>query len=103
MNYSEVKKFAGTYRKELIPMLKKLGFTASVTSKKHYWENEINITITKVPKNFSVWTSEYSRYDITDNAQRLKKSIKSRLDVLLADELEVASYVRFDRSIPYIT
>jgi hypothetical protein len=102
MDYFEVKKLTAQYRKEIVPMLKKLGFDASVTSKKHYWENEINVIIKKVPQNFPVWKSLYDRYQITTNADRLKSSINSRLESLLKGCSNVRAYTFFDKKISFI-
>ena len=76
MYYQEVKEFATNYRKELQPMMKKMGFNVSVTTFKEYYdEGRVVVTINKVPKNFPVWSSEYSRYDFT-NSRKLKDSFR---------------------------
>ena len=101
MDYDEVKKLAGKYRRELIPMLKKLGFNASVTSKRRYWKNEIDVTIKKVPKNFIVWPDRYGRWKLMDKADRLRNSIEHRLLILLEDYTDVEGKVSFDGNIPF--
>ena len=53
MYYHEVKEFATNYRKELQPMMKKMGFNVSVTTFKEYFdEGRLVVTINKVPKTF---------------------------------------------------
>ena len=53
MYYQEVKEFATNYRKELQPMMKKMGFKVSVTTFKEYFdEGKLIVTINSVPKNF---------------------------------------------------
>ena len=103
MYYHEVKEFATTYRKELQPMMKKMGFKVSVTTFKEYFdEGKLIVTINSVPKNFPVWSSEYSRYDFTKRAEKLKDSIALRLDKINAEKQTDCSYeVLFNRSIPY--
>ena len=61
------------------------------------------MTINKVPKNFPVWSSQYSRYDFTKRAEKLKDAIVSRLDKINAEKQTDCSYeVLFNRTIPYI-
>ena len=73
------------FRSEIIPMLKSKGFNLSVatTRKSYYHDGKINVTINKVPTNFPVWKSEYSRWDRTENADRLTETIKNRLSTLV--------------------
>ena len=73
------------FRSEIIPMLKSKGFNLSVatTRKSYYLDGKINVTINKVPTNFPVWKSEYSRWDRTENANRLTETIKNRIDTLI--------------------
>ena len=73
------------FRSEIIPMLKSKGFNLSVatTRKSYYHDGKINVTINKVPSNFPVWKSEYSRWDRTENANRLTETIKNRIDTLI--------------------
>ena len=73
------------FRSEIIPMLKSKGFNLSVatTRKSYYHDGKINVTINKVPTNFPVWKSEYSRWDRTENANRLTETIKNRIDTLI--------------------
>jgi len=104
MYYHEVKEFTTEYRKELQPMMKKMGFKVSVTTFKEYFdEGKLIVTINSVPKNFPVWSSEYSRYDFTKRADKLKNSISARLDKINAEKQTDCGYeVLFNRSIPYI-
>ena len=73
------------FRSEIIPMLKSKGFNLSVatTRKSYYHDGKINVTINKVPTNFPVWKSQYSRLDRTENADRLTETIKNRLSTLI--------------------
>ena len=73
------------FRSEIIPMLKSKGFNLSVatTRKSYYHDGKINVTINKVPTNFPVWKSENSRWDRTENADRLTQTIKNRIDTLI--------------------
>ena len=73
------------FRSEVIPMLKSKGFNLSVatTRKSYYHDGKINVTINKVPTNFPVWKSQYSRWDRTENADRLTETIKNRLSTLI--------------------
>ncbi len=75
------------FRSEIIPMLKSKGFNLSVatTRKSYYSDGKINVTIDKVPTNFPVWKSEYSHWDRTDNADKLKSTIKNRLHTLISE------------------
>ena len=73
------------FRSEIIPMLKSKGFNLKVATTKnsYYSDGKINVTIDKVPTNFPVWKSEYSRWDRTENANRLTETIKNRIDTLI--------------------
>ena len=73
------------FRSEVIPMLKSKGFNLKVATSKnsYYSDGKINVTIHKVPTNFPVWKSEYSRWDRTENADRLTETIKNRLSTLI--------------------
>ena len=73
------------FRSEVIPMLKSKGFNLKVATSKnsYYSDGKINVTIDKVPTNFPVWKSEYSRWDRTENADRLTETIKNRLSTLI--------------------
>ena len=75
------------FRSEIIPMLKSKGFNLSVatTRKSYYHDGKINVTINKVPTNFPVWKSQYSRWDRTENANRLTQTIKDRLLTLVSE------------------
>jgi len=100
MEYGEVKKLAGEYRREIVPMLKKLGFNASVTSKRHYWKNEINVTIKKVPDNFNVWTNKYNHFNLMDKAKKLKNTIENRMEGLFGTT-GIVYNVNFHGNIPF--
>ena len=73
------------FRSEIIPMLKSKGFNLKVatTRKSYYSDGKINVEINKVPTNFPVWKSEYSRWERTENADRLIQTIKDRIDTLV--------------------
>ena len=75
------------FRSEIIPMLKSKGFNLSVatTRKSYYHDGKVNVTINKVPTNFPVWKSQYSRWDRTENANRLTQTIKDRLLTLVSE------------------
>ena len=75
------------FRSEVIPMLKSKGFNLQVATTKnsYYHDGKINVTINKVPTNFPVWKSEYSRWDRTENANRLTETIKDRLKTLVSE------------------
>ena len=104
MYYQECKAFATEYRKELQPVMKKMGFNISVTTFKEYCdEGKLIVKIKKVPKNFPVWSSEYSRYDFTSQAEKLKSSIALRIDKLIAEkDIDCEYEVLFNRDIPYL-
>ena len=73
------------FRSEIIPMLKSKGFNLKVatTRKSYYHDGKINVVVDRVPSNFPVWKSEYSRWDRTENADRLTQTIKNRLSTLI--------------------
>ena len=73
------------FRSEIIPMLKSKGFNLKVatTRKSYYHDGKINVVVDRVPSNFPVWKSEYSRWDRTENANRLTETIKNRIDTLI--------------------
>ena len=107
MYFQEAKQFATKYRSELSPMMNKMGFKVSVTTfKEYYSEGKVIVKITKVPKDFPVWSSEYSRYDFTPQAQKIEKAIINRLEVLREtkdeDWSDLEYEILFDRKIPYI-
>ena len=83
--FNSAKELGSVFRSEIIPMLKSKGFNLSVatTRKSYYHDGKINVTINKVPTNFPVWKSEYSRWDRTENANRLTETIKNRIDTLI--------------------
>ena len=106
--YSKIKEFARKYKKELIPMLKEMGFNASVrTSNQHYYSNRtINIVITKVPSNFVVWRQDsessvsYRGYNQTEQATKLHKTVESRVkDLSLKIDLDARVNLSYDRKI----
>ena len=75
------------FRSEIIPMLKSNGFNLKVatTRKSYYHDGKINVVVDRVPSNFPVWKSEYSRWDRTENANRLTQTIKDRLLTLVSE------------------
>ena len=103
------------FRSEVAPMLKSKGFNLKIaTSRRSYYhDGKLNVSIIKVPTNFPVWTSEYSRWDRTDNADRLIATIKDRIKTLISnnnveldskgeDGLDVDIEVSYGRNVPYI-
>tara|TARA_R100000781_G_scaffold95009_1_gene59288 strand:+ start:35 stop:406 length:372 start_codon:yes stop_codon:yes gene_type:complete len=89
------------FRSEIIPMLKSKGFNLKVatTRKSYYSDGKINVEINKVPTNFPVWKSEYSRWDKTENADRLIQTIKNRIDTLIENnnrDMEAKDYAGLD-------
>ena len=83
--FNSAKELGSVFRSEIIPMMKSKGFNLKVatTRKSYYHDGKIDITILKVPTNFPVWKSEYSRWDRTENANRLTETIKNRIDTLI--------------------
>ena len=75
------------FRSEVAPMLKSKGFNLKIatSSRSYYHDGKLNVSITKVPTNFPVWTSEYSRWDRTKNADRLIATIKDRIKTLISN------------------
>ena len=107
MYFESAKAFATKYRSELSPIMNKMGFKVSVTTHKEYYdEGKVIVKITKVPKDFPVWSSEYSRYDYTPQADKVTLSITKRLESLRnenPDDLSELDYeIMYDRKIPYI-
>jgi len=107
MYFNSAKEFAQKYRSEISPMMNKMGFKVSVTTYKEYYdEGKVIVKIKKVPKNFPVWSSEYSRYDFTPQAEKIVTAITKRLEVLRQTENEewddLEYEIMFDRKIPYI-
>jgi hypothetical protein len=103
------------FRSEVAPMLKSKGFNLKIaTSRRSYYhDGKLNVSITKVPTNFPVWKSEYSRWDRTDNADRLIATIEDRIKTLISnnnveldskgeDGLDVDIEVSYGRNVPYI-
>ena len=107
MYFETAKAFATKYRSEISPIMNKMGFKVSVTTYKEYYdEGKVIVKITKVPKDFPVWSSEYSRYDQTPRANNVERAILNRLESLRdenPEELAELDYeVMYDRKIPYI-
>ena len=89
------------FRSEIIPMLKSNGFNLKVatTRKSYYHDGKINVVVDRVPSNFPVWKSEYSRWDRTENANRLTETIKNRIDTLIENnnrDMEAKDYTGLD-------
>ena len=108
--YSKIKEFARKYKKELIPMLKEMGFNASIrtTNRYYYRFGTIDIVITKVPSNFVVWgqdtvsTVSYRGYNQTEQATKLLKTVESRVKHLsLKIDLDARVNLSYDRKIEY--
>ena len=104
------------FRSEIIPMLKSKGFNLKVatTRKSYYHDGKINVVVDRVPSNFPVWKSEYSRWDRTDNADRLTQTIKNRLSTLIDENntllveddkygLDIDIEVSYGKNIKYIS
>ena len=107
MYFNEAKAFAQKYRSEISPIMNKMGFKVSVTTYKEYYsEGKVIVKVVKVPKDFPVWSSEYSRYDFTPQAEKIVPAITKRLEVLIQTENEewddLEYEIMFDRKIPYI-
>ena len=103
------------FRSEVAPMLKSKGFDLRISSsrKSYYHDGKLGVQIIKVPTNFPVWTSEYSRWDRTKNADRLIATIKYRIKTLISNNnveldskgeegLDVDVNVDFGRSVPWM-
>ena len=103
------------FRSEVAPMLKSKGFDLKIASSRrsYYHDGKLGVQITKVPINFPVWTSEYSRWDRTDNADRLLSTINDRIRILISnnnveldsngdDHLDIKVDVEFGHSVKYI-
>ena len=89
------------FRSEVIPMLKSKGFNLQVATTKnsYYHDGKINVVVDRVPSNFPVWKSEYSRWDRTENANRLTQTIKNRIDTLIENnnrDMEAKDYAGLD-------
>ena len=107
--------FGKEFRSEIAPMLKSKGFDLKIASSRrsYYHDGKLGVKITKVPTNFPVWTSEYSRWDRTKNADRLLATIEDRIQILISnnnkllesdgdDSVDIKVDVEFGRSVPYI-
>ena len=103
------------FRSEIIPMLKSKGFDLKIASsrKSYYHDGKLGVQIIKVPTNFPVWTSEYSRWDRTKNADRLLATIEDRINILISNNnvkletkgdggLDIRVDVEFGQSVKYI-
>ena len=107
MYFNEAKAFAQKYRSEISPIMNKMGFKVSVTTYKEYYsEGQVIVKVVNVPKDLPVWSSEYSRYDFTPQAEKIVTAITKRLEVLRQTENEewddLEYEIMFDRKIPYI-
>jgi hypothetical protein len=103
------------FRSEIIPMLKSKGFDLKIASsrKSYYHDGKLGVKITKVPTNFPVWVSKYSRWDRTKNADRLLATIEDRINILISNNnvkletkgdggLDIRVDVEFGQSVKYI-
>ena len=99
---TDIKEFNAVVRKDLIPKLKSKGFNMSVASNTQRWEQSLNCTIKSVPKSFSVWSNRYNRYDLTENADKLRDSIKMGIERILREhDSDFSFQVSYDRNLPY--
>jgi len=103
------------FRSEIAPMLKSKGFDLKISSsrKSYYHDGKLGVQIIKVPTNFPVWTSEYSRWNRTKNADRLLDTIEDRIKILISnnnveletkgdDSIDIRVNVEFGNSIRFI-
>ena len=103
------------FRSEIAPMLKSKGFDLKISSsrKSYYHDGKLGVQIIKVPTNFPVWTSEYSRWNRTKNADRLLDTIEDRIKILISnnnvelktegdDSVDIKVDVEFGNSIRFI-
>ena len=103
------------FRSEIAPMLKSKGFDLKISSsrKSYYHDGKLGVQIIKVPTNFPVWTSEYSRWNRTKNADRLLDTIEDRIKILISnnnveletngdDSVDIKVDVEFGNSVKYI-
>jgi hypothetical protein len=103
------------FRSEIAPMLKSKGFDLKISTSRrsYYHDGKLGVQITKVPTNFPVWTSEYSRWDRTKNADRLLATIEDRIQILISnnnvelktegdDSVDIKVDVEFGSSVRYI-
>ena len=103
------------FRSEVAPMLKSKGFNLKIaTSRRSYYhDGKLSVSIITVPTNFPVWKSQYSRWDRTENADRLTATIKDRINTLISNNnveldskgeegLDVDVTVDFGRSVPWM-
>jgi len=103
------------FRSEIAPMLKSKGFDLKISTSRrsYYHDGKLGVQITKVPTNFPVWTSEYSRWDRTKNADRLLATIEDRIQILISnnnvelktegdDSVDIKVDVEFGNSVKYI-
>lgn len=107
--------FGKEFRSEIAPMLKSKGFDLRIASSRrsYYHDGKLGVSIIKVPTNFPVWTSEYSRWDRTKNADRLLATIEDRIKILISnnnvelktkgdDIVDIRVDVEFGSSVRYI-
>ena len=103
------------FRSEVAPMLKSKGFNLKIaTSRRSYYhDGKLSVSIITVPTNFPVWKSQYSRWDRTENADRLTATIKDRINTLISnnnveldskgeDGLDVDVEVSYGSSVKFI-
>ena len=103
------------FRSEIAPMLKSKGFDLKISTSRnsYYHDGKLGVQIIKVPTNFPVWTSEYSRWDKTKNADRLVATIEDRIKILISnnnveletkgdDSIDIRVNVEFGNSIRFI-
>jgi hypothetical protein len=103
------------FRSEVAPMLKSKGFDLKIASsrKSYYHDGKLSVSIITVPTNFPVWKSQYSRWDRTENADRLTATIKDRINTLISnnnveldskgeDGLDVDVEVSYGSSVKFI-
>jgi len=103
--YETVKEFAKDYRAEVIPMLKSKGFNIKINTSRgsYYQDGRMNFVIKKIPSNFYVWTSEYSRYQKTEKSHKLINAIRDRVKNLISvtTDLDVDLNFDYDKNIRY--
>jgi len=103
------------FRSEIAPMLKSKGFDLKISTSRnsYYHDGKLGVQIIKVPTNFPVWVSKYSRWDRTKNADRLVATIEDRIKILISnnnveletngdDSVDIKVDVEFGHSVKYI-
>ena len=103
--YETVKEFAKDYRAEVIPMLKSKGFNIKINTSRgsYYQDGRMNFVIKKIPSNFYVWTSEYSRYQKTEKSHKLINAIRDRVKNLISvtTDLDVELNFEYGKDVRY--